>query len=96
MARKRGNGFLALLVILWFLTALVPPWVATFNPRGGAVTTNPLGYYGLWEPPKLTNRTRVDGVQIDWDRLLIGWSIIAVLAGAYIFLRRQRRDTGGD
>jgi len=81
-------------LLAWILSGLFPPWEATFSPRGGGVTTNPLGYYGLWEPPKMTKQTRVDGVRIDWDRLIIEWSIIAVLGGAHIFLRRQGRDPG--
>ena len=95
MARKRGNGFLLLLVGVWLLSAAAPPWVYTFSvPRSGTAAVTPAGYFLLWAPPKPKSSSRAAGVRIDLERLLIQWGIIAAIGGAHIFLRRQGRDPG--
>lgn len=93
MAGKRGNGFLLFLLGVWLLSAAVPPWVYTFTaPAGQGSATTPAGYFLLWQPPAPARKLSLAGVRIDLDRLFIQWAIIAAIGGAYVFLRRQRRE----
>ena len=73
------------------VTGLCPPWEITRSApihTSGAVPTAPIGYHLIFFPPPAD----VDswcGANIDLDRLLIEWVLIAAVTAGLIFTKGQ-------
>jgi hypothetical protein len=76
------------------LMGIFPPWIEIFRGNG-AIISQKLGSFALFDPPNATISNR--SVEVDTQRLLIAWVVVVVIAAVCLLFagkysnRRQLR-----
>jgi hypothetical protein len=86
---KRSVLWLAMIVIIFL--GMFPPW-KEIRIMNGDRMEEPLGYAFLLLPPEPKN-SQEGSVKIDFEQLVLQWSLVAASALALIFFTRSRVKT---
>jgi hypothetical protein len=84
----RQMSFLSCRLIL---LGVFPPWTEVLTTNGDH-TGEPMGYAFLLLPPEPKNKQH-GSVRIDFEELVLQWSVVAASAVALIFLTRGHNRT---
>jgi len=85
--RRTTYAFIISCVILLFLSALYPPWVAYTHTSSGNVIELPYGYDFLFTLPE--PKTPNVSIKIDFTALFLDWTVaIAGLAACFALQRK--------
>jgi len=71
---------------------LIPPWSYTFNFLSTS-QFKPAGYCLIVSPPQPEKDAPAYGVQLDGNRLVIQWIVVAIATGASLALLHRRQKS---